>query len=142
MNNLYKLTCSPTQAAKLVELGIFPRAILWQRLDGKNAETLKWSVQQLIKPILSPECVPAWTKAEIDVMIGPRYAKADQWPDEKIREKSATDPSQYPVFFLDRVEIFDNGAQASASGLIYLLQNEFITPDEASERYRAVFSKT
>jgi hypothetical protein len=142
MNDLYKIVCSPVQAGKLVDLGIFPRSILWQRLEGHNGETFSWKVQTLIKPILSPECVPAWTKAEIDAMIGPRFAKADLWPDEKIREKSATDPNQYPVFFLDRVEVFDNGAQASAAGLIWLIQNEFIRPDQANERYRAIFLKS
>lgn len=85
--------------------------------------------------------VPAWTKAELDAMIGPNYAKPDLWEEMKQREKAATDPNTYPVFFLQGCSVFENGAQASAHGLIWLLQNDYINPADANDRYRAIFLK-
>lgn len=138
MNSLNRLTCLPNQSAKLLDLGIFPACFLWQILQGP-ADNLRWRVQQLASPKLGPEQVPAWTKAELDVFIGPKYAKPDLWQEDKQREKAATDPFTYPVFFLHGCEIFENGAHASARGLIWLLENEFVTAADANERYRAVF---
>lgn len=139
MNQLFKIVCSPLQAGKLIEAGISPRPILWQILQGNNGEGVNWKVLELLKPVLSAEQVPAWTKHEIDVMIGPRFAKPDLWPDDKIRDNSPTDPNRYPVFFPDKCFEFDNGAQASAAGLLYLLENEFLDAEQCNMRYRAVF---
>lgn len=140
MKNLNFLTCTPKQAATLLDLGIFPACFLWHILTGP-ADALTWKVQQLLKPKIGPETVPAWTKAELDVLIGPKFAKPDLWEEEKQREKAATDPFTYPVFFLHGCEIFENGAQASARALIWLLQNEFIHPADANNRYRKTFIK-
>jgi hypothetical protein len=140
MFNLNLLTCSPVQSSRLMALGITPRAFLWHRLDGPP-DGLKWKTHQLLKPVLGPEQVPAWTKAELDAMIGPQYAKPDLWEAEKQREKSAMDPNAYPVFFLHGCEVFENGAQASARGLIWLLENEYIKSTDANDRYRGVFLK-
>lgn len=140
MNKISILTCLPAQSAKLVELGIQPRSIFWHHLTGP-ADAVEWKTQQLLRPVLGPEQVPAWTKAELDAMIGPKFAKPDLWDQAKQREQSAMDPNTYPVFFLHGCEIFENGAQASARGLIWLLQNEFINPADANDRYRAIFVK-
>lgn len=138
MKSLNFLTCSPQQSAKLLELGIYPRAFLWHILTGP-ADKIEWKTQQLLKPVPGPEQVPAWTKHELDVLVGPKYAKPDLWNEAKQREQSAMDPNTFPVFFLHGCEIFENGAQASARGLVWLLENEFVNPVEANDRYRAVF---
>lgn len=140
MKPLHFLTCSPQQSARLLELGIYPRAFLWHLLTGP-ADNVQWKVQQLLKPVVSPEQVPAWTKHELDIFIGPRFAKPDLWKDENPRAESATDPNTFPVFFLHGCEIFENGAQASARGLVWLLENDFINAEDANDRYRKVFER-
>lgn len=140
MKNINLLTCTPQQSAKLLELGINPFCFFWHRLTGP-ADSVKWVTQQLFRSEPGPEVVPAWTKHELDVLIGPKYAKPDLWNEAKQREKSAMDPNTFPVFFLHGCEVFENGAQASARGLIWLLENEFINPAEANERYSAIFLK-
>ena len=140
MKNLNLLTCSPKQSEALLRLGILPHCFFWHHLTGP-ADSVRWVTQQILKPMLGPEMVPAWTKAELDVMIGPQFAKPDLWEEMKQREKAATDPNSYSVFFLNSCEIFENGAMASARGLTWLIENEHINPADANNRYRAIFMK-
>jgi hypothetical protein len=134
--NFKLLTCDPEQSKQLVALGILPLSFLWHIRDFGGP----WETITIRYAEYSENMVPAWTKAELDAMIGPRYSKPELWTIE-FREKSATDPNTYPVFMPEKCMVFEVGAQASAQGLIYLLENEFINPAECNERYMAIFKR-
>ena len=132
---LHKLTCNPQQAEKLLSLGIEPEAILWHYFRGEN-----W----ITEPAKFPEtpskiCLPAWTKAELDAMIGPQFAKPDLWKDD--RQVKAQNPHTYPIFTLNSCVSYEVGAQASAHALTYMLEEDFVTAEDANGRYKAIFLK-
>jgi hypothetical protein len=116
MVHFSKLVCTMEQADNLIKLGIEPISILF--LEGL--------------PLV-------WTKAELDAMIGPKWQKPDLWNTAKMAEKTATNPNYYPVFFPDVCMDFQNGAQAAAAGLIYLLKEGFLSAGEANDRYESIF---
>jgi hypothetical protein len=135
MNKLSKLTCTPEESHRLVQLGILQYAFLWHE-RGPEGE---WDTRQMAAPLVGTDFVfPAWTKAELDVMIGPRFAKPDLWTQE-LRPKSATHPHTYPIRLPDRELVFRIGARASATALIYMLTESFLSPDDCNQRYKDVF---
>lgn len=146
MNNLEQLTASKNLCEQLVELGINPVSFLWHSVEiveGKKDEEgnplFANDVCLLVEPEYKEgENIPAWTKAELDVMIGPVYAKVDLLTDEETTKNM--DRYQYAVFFVNKMMLFKNGAEATAHGLIFLLQNKMIDAMEASERYSKLFT--
>ena len=47
---------------------------------------------------------PAWTKEELDAMIGPEFPKPDLWKPDKVGKEQ--DPESYPVYYPDKMKIF------------------------------------
>lgn len=117
MTYFTKIVCSQAQADELIELGISTVSIF--SLEGLPT---------------------VWTKAELDAMIGPKFQKPDLWNPQRLADQSPTsNPFYYPVFFPKVCMEFQNGAQASAAGLIFLLKEQIITADEANGRYSEIF---
>jgi hypothetical protein len=133
--NLARLTNNVEQARELLNLGVNGFSILRHYFSGG----LWFTAPMGINANDYTEVLPAWTKAELDAMIGPRFQKPDLWNDERLTK--AQNPNTYPIFTGTACYIYDNGAVASAAGLIMLLQQEFLNPNEANERYEKIFLK-
>lgn len=130
--NLEKLTASPVQCKILQNLGIkVPSFLCYYFKDGINAFTA------VMVPGTEYETVPAWTKEELDAMIGPEFSKPDFWKPDKVSK--GQDPESYPVYYLDKVKVFKRGAEASADALIFLLQNKHVHAYDANQRYTDLF---
>lgn len=125
-----KLTCTKEQGQKLRDLGIvadsaFRYGLTMVYFVGDQMEGEGYDV-------------PAWTKEELDTMLGPGIIKPDfQMPKHNSK---ASDPMTYPVYFPNVQKTFKTGAQASACALIYLLEKGTIDAMDASERYFKLFS--
>lgn len=137
MSNLRKLTCSPEQSRKLVDLGITCPSILVHvclradECEGSYNDPGAWKIE--VYDIINPPfngTLPAWTKAELDALITSRFEKPDFYPgrgnDQSLHRVS--NPWEYPVFTPGKSLTFKNGAEASAFALIWLLENKKITP--------------
>jgi hypothetical protein len=149
--NYDKLTCTREQADELQKLGILSNAFLWWvwedvpefiAAEGKEPEPTgqkirTWNVIPLGEAPYHEGYLPAWTKHEIDTMIGPGWPKPDFF--EPMRVSKATNPLGYPIYQASKMLSFDNGAQASAYALIEIMKMGKIDPVKASERYYAVF---
>lgn len=132
--NLAKLTAKPTQCKTLQSLGIKAPAFLNHHRNGPN----DW-VTAPVGTMAGYETLPAWTKEELDAMIGPEFSKPDLWKPDKVGKEQ--DPESYPVYYPDKMRIFKKGAEASADALIYLLQNKHVRAYDANTRYSDLFLK-
>jgi hypothetical protein len=122
-----KLVCTLEQAEKLMELGI-----------GASSHFAYLGREVMPAFNIEDGDAPAWTKEEIDTMLGPGIIKPDfQTPKHNSK---ASDPLTYPVYFPNVQKTFKTGAQASACALIYLLEKGTINPEDAVERYYKIFS--
>lgn len=132
--NLSKLTNSRQQGKELVYHGITAKPFFYHFPDGE-------AVRQNGHPEhLTGDTYPAFTKGELDAMIGPQFGKPDFWEESRIgNPKAATDPLSFPVFFPASCVVYSNPAQASAAALIYLLENEFINAADANARHKHIF---
>lgn len=142
MKNLSFITCDPRQAEQLVGLGINGIAFMWhERLKDPikvGSRVVEWETAIFRNPKPGPDLLPAYTKQELDAMIGPDITpKPDFYPQDMISK--ATDPLTYPVMLPATMHIFSNGAHASAEALIYLLTIKFIDPVKVNERYLKMF---
>lgn len=143
MKNLSQITCGPEQAKELVELGITPVAFMWNGFEPAEKQVegeptrMAWAVAVYRKPVFSDELVPAWTKQELDAMIGPDIEKPDLFKKDQITK--ATLPETYPLMLPDKMLTFTNGARASAAALTYLLKVKYIDPVKVNERYLKMF---
>lgn len=135
--NLAKLTANPGQCKILQSLGIKAPAFLCHYKNGSNPE--HWYVAPSEPPAAAYETLPAWTKEELDAMIGPEFSKPDLWKPDKIGKEQ--DPESYPVYYPDKMRIFKKGAEASADALIFLLQNKHVRAYDANTRYSDLFLK-
>jgi hypothetical protein len=140
-----KLTITPSQALQLQALGIDAPAVLYHFTDQDLLTTPApiWEImtQEYVltfKNMAAPHTmVPAWTKEEVDVMIGPKFTKPDLYEPGMVGR--ATNPYRFPVFFPDKLVDFESGAQASAEFLIFLLKMNKINPIHAVDRYKRVY---
>lgn len=145
MNRLEILTASPETCEKLVNLGIEPVSIIWHLFEENEDKEDKiilgaWDTCILNEPVYVPEYkVPAWTKAELDVMLGPSMQKPDLFSREQIGQSKTINSETYPVFFPEKMRSFVNGAEASAVALIWLLEKNLVKVDDANFRYKKVF---
>lgn len=129
---LKNITCTPLQAAQLIDLGIEVECLFYVDEHLNYYESEKF-------PETSEEASAVFTMEELNVMIGGDFPKPDLWP--KTRISKATDPISYPVFLPEKAHVFKNGAEASAFGLIYLLENGFLKPEDCNERYLKRFKQ-
>lgn len=152
MHKLEQLTASRSTCQRLVELGIKPVAYLWHTVeddmdnpeDSEGNPQLIHDVCLLRNPEYKPGVygnVPAWTKAELDVLIGPEViSKPDLY--RKADLGKHTDPYYYPIYYPTILKQYKNGAEASGQLLIWLIENKHITApevDEVNNRYEQMF---
>lgn len=157
MNRLEQLTANRSLCEHLVEMGILPTAIIWHlaeddqeaiaaaELAGNELEEtpVKWDTCLLQDPEPFPGvCVPAWTKAELDVMIGPLYPKPDLFTQKELGQSKTQEAETYPLFMPNKMVVCEVGADASAQALIFLLEQELLTVDTCNYRYMKVFLKS
>lgn len=148
MQNLEYLTASRLFCERLFKMGVGPHAFFYHTVeddhtmpeDKEGNPILKYEVCMLLNP--KPKSgiygtIPAWTKQEIDVMIGPGWPKPDVIESDKIGKFG--DPKVYVVYMLNRMETFKNGADASAFVLLHLLENEVISISEINNRHNDFF---
>lgn len=144
MSNLSKITASREICNKLVEQGIYEEAILWHsRTIREGKELTDWSVMPLTDPIPHPECcIPAWTKDELDVMIGPNFSKPQISLDRFMGEGELARKMDRLIFSIYTAKsqlIFLNGAEASARALLELIEGGLMGPETCMERYFKFF---
>lgn len=153
MNNLEQLTAKRETCDRLVNLGIHEVAFMWHFRDtdwaavnaaeesGEPLDTVPttWEVCLLEEPQPFPDqCIPAWTKAELDVMIGHKWPKPDLFTDKEWGNSKGI-REEYPVYTIDKLYIYQNGAEASAQVLALLLEAEELDPVDCMARYFKVF---
>jgi len=149
MQRLGQLTASREICNELVEMGVEEIAFLWHNREAIDADTLgDWQVKPLADPAPLPDtCIPAWTKEELDVMIGPNRDKPDLFTDRELglaaAEKEDTPYKykrhQYPIFMPDKLKVFTSGAEASAFVLKMLITSGKVTPEDCIKRYKNIF---
>lgn len=139
MNNLEQLTASRKYCNGLFLLGITPISFLWWIVE-KEGENITYEVAPVLNPSPGPTCLPAWTKTEIDVMIGPEFSpKPDLFTKQQLGNAKLMKPESYPVYTPQKMQVFDNGADASAFSLIYLIEGGLLKPGDCNNRYSKVF---
>ncbi len=136
---LTQLTATPAQCMSLLELGINAPSFLHHVGMDKNFSRYETKAVDLTDHCGYIPISPAWTKAELDVMIGPEFSKPDLMKPEMVIKED--DETTYPVYYMEKMMGFKNGAQASADALIYLLQKKAVRANDANARYTAVFIK-
>jgi hypothetical protein len=133
--NIVQLTANPGQAKILQSLGVSVPSFLLHFKVGNE-----WLTMETPTESMDPDgTLPAWTKEELDAMIGPEFPKPDLWRPDKLGKEQ--DPESYPVYYADKMRIFKRGAEASADALIFLLQNKHVRAYDANQRYTDLFLK-
>lgn len=151
MSNIKQLVASRSQCEKLVAQGISPVSFFWhvaeddhtQPNDDEGNPVLMHSVCMLLNPVYQAGIygtIPAWTKHELEVLMGSEYVKPDLYTANMVTKK--TNPNSFPVYFPNKMQEFKNGAEASAEALIFLLQKKLVSVDGANARYAAIFNPT
>lgn len=143
--NLNQITAKPESCKQLYLRGIEVPAFFWHvKEDDKTKEPdasgkypQKDAVYQFKTPVPGPDMIPAWTKEELDVMIGPDLPKPDLYS-ETLKSK-ATDPESYPVLLPGKMLVFKSGATASAEALIFLIDNDHVKVEDAIARHKKLF---
>jgi hypothetical protein len=146
MNAIAQITASTGDCDVLVDQGITPRAFFWHLKEGQI-----WDVWEMEDPVYKKNhCVPAWTKEELDVMLGGDVGHPIL--PEKINTKVETVEKKvvyaYEYVFWDIKSMYtfkptktriNPGAHASATILKRALAEGWITADEANDRYNQFF---
>lgn len=118
MNKLSKIVCTPEQSQRLVELGVVPLSALYFNYKTETEYLIGPESKKAIKVL------PAWTKYELEVMLGPAMPKADF---EHVK------PFSFKVQNKQWTRYYQNGAEAAAAGLIYLIEEEILQAKLVSE---------
>lgn len=135
MKQLNKLVVSVESAKKLQILGIECAPFLyWELITFENGAQ-GWEVGHYGEP--DDTLTPAWTKTEIDYMIGPGMEKPDLLHPQRYGKYS--DPDTYPIYFPTKSVEFSNGAEASVTALIFLIENEVLDVATINKRYEKFF---
>ena len=159
MNHLHKIVASREQCEKLIQLGIEPVGLsIWHvnkptAKDGTMEEYEdNWSVQYLSEET-APEYwdglfVPAWTKEEIETMVGPEYNHSDlkqksllgrgELPGDA-EERKLFVPDYFVVYLIKSEMRFKNGADAAACELTFGIENNLVKFEEANNRYKKIY---
>lgn len=130
---LERITASVRLCKEIVAAGIDLPAALWHYKNGVNPE--HWYTDKAGN--VAYESVPAWTKEELDVMIGNDFAKPDLSQD--MFAGRAHDPRKYHVFLPDKMLIVEKGADASAEFLLYLLKMNKLNPVDVVKRFKEIY---
>lgn len=136
-----KLVCSSLQAQQLIQLGILPVCVFCYELEGDGPEagseaTFCW--QFAGEYMGQDDCLPAWTKEEIAILIGGNFPKPDMYSDQEWQRQ--LNMIHYPVYMPNKMKAFTNGAQAYAEWLIFLLNAKKVTAEDCNKRLEAFYA--
>jgi len=118
MNLLEKIVCTPEQAQKLLNLGI------------QHGSALSFNYKNETEYLIGPphpkatKVLPAWTKHELEVMLGPAMPK----PDFEYKK-----PFHYKLVTKKWQKFYANGAVAAADALIYLIEEQILQAQYVTE---------
>jgi len=150
-DKIQKLVALPSQCEDLLTLGMMGQpALFWYSREESLAEPnnadgspkLVWQVGMMpfaTVDDISEDMVPAWTKPELDAMIGNQWPKPDLFTDKEFQNARAIERESYPVFYPDNMRIYRIGAAASADVLAFLIRANKINVQEALERHKKIF---
>ncbi len=151
MNPISQITASNQICDELVFLGVKPRAFFWNLKENDIWDV--WEVEEQPE-YKKNETVPAWTKEELDVMIGgdivcPRLPEQINVKVISARhnEEKVTKYSYEYIFFEPKTmfswqpsqKLFNPGATASAYVLKKAIQQGWIDIELVNERYNQFF---
>lgn len=142
-----KLMCKPEQSEKLVSLGVLPECFFWWFLEEDDTDMndagespLKWRASLMLHAsFMEGQCVPAWTKGELDAMTGPFIPKTDMFTKSEFGTSRTIDAETYPIFSPSAMTTYTNGAEAAAWFLIWAIENKHVTVDAINKRYKKLF---
>lgn len=126
---------SVENAKKLQMLGIECAPFLYWEFCEQESGNSVWEVGVYQAP--DDTLTPAWTKAELDYMIGPGMEKPDLLHPQRYGKYS--NPDSYPLYYANKSQEYKNGAEASATALIFLIENEVLDVDTINKRYLKFF---
>lgn len=134
MQGLEKLTAPRNLCLDLVQLRVKPNAHFWHYFDGEG-----WDVVMLKNPVFDPEkIIPAWTKEELDFMVGNEWPKPDLMG--TYRQPEGFELDVYCIYFPDKMLQYKTGSEASADGLKWLLVNGKLDVKKLNDRFEKRFS--
>lgn len=135
---LSRIVCSRDFSLKLIEAGIYPWAHLWHYKTNISMED-SWNVVPKLEGYdFTPGIfIPAWTKEELDVMLGPDV-RLPQLP-QKVYVNSLQDPNAHSWFGASMRIDYEKGADCSAAVVLRGLEEKAFTPEEVNKRYSEVF---
>jgi hypothetical protein len=110
-----------------------PPFLYWEAITDEYGS--RYEVGQFMNP--DDGLIPAWTKTELDYMIGNDLEK----PDLVLTRRAGKfgNLNKYPLYYPNKSIEFDNGAEASAQVLIFLIENEQLDVAKINERYIKFF---
>lgn len=147
MNHLSKITASREAVESLIKYGIIPQGgDLWHCNSAEG-----WELCELEDGEYSPGfCLPAWSKEEIDVMIGGEF---NMLANVRARARIHTAelppgmnhdeywPGYFVVYYPEKEITYSKGADAAAGMLEYLLTTGMVKPGACNMRYQAVYKQ-
>jgi len=137
VRTLNNLVASAKNCRNLQLLGIDCDAFFhWENVGTEETPILE--VAQYSDPASNPALIPAWTKYELDYMIGNVFQKPELIKPDKAGKFGKLDV--FPIYAASKVIEFENGADATAFALTWLIENEQLDPEKINERYAKFFS--
>lgn len=142
---LSRLTASRELCEQLVAAGIIPWATLWHlksHMDEGENVAIVWEIDSLegtdgSGEYSEDEAVPAWTKEELDVMLGPSV-NLPQLPEPRFMGRLGN--ARFHTWFGSSSRIdCEKGADCSARVLLYALKENGIKVEDANRRFLDVF---
>lgn len=141
---LERITTSRNLCEELVKREVIPWAVLWHLLtDGEEQDLAEWLVGSMFIPTdgggeyKAGECIPAWTKEELDVMLGGEV-KIPQLP-RKTELSRFQNPNLHTGHTLSTRLDYEKGSDCSAALLIRLIDDKSLKVAEINKRFMDVF---
>lgn len=111
--NLNKIVCTPEQSQRLLDLEVQPGSALSFNFKNETEYVIGPAHAKAVKVL------PAWTKHELEVMLGPAMPKPD------FEHKA---PFHFRLLTKHGQTYYENGAEAAAAALIYLIEEGILKP--------------
>lgn len=131
---LERLTASRELCEQLVAAGVIPWATFWH-LKEDEGFVVGWTGTG--DEYAAGESIPAWTKEELDVMLGPNV-NLPQLPEPQFMGRLGN-PLFHTWFGSNNRIDCEKGSDCSARVLLYALKEKGITVEEVNKRFLDVF---
>lgn len=127
------LVCSAAFSQQLIALGVLPVACMCYESTGGVWDFAGEYVGQ--SPVL-----PAWTMAELHILIGGDMPKPDLF--NKQDWARGLNMMNWPVYFPKKMKAYNNGADAAAAWLEFILVEKLVKVEDCNARLEAFINKT